>query len=196
MSVIRLSARLEARASGLFGALVLVAAAALRLYPQGLKRRLRLRPNRSRRDVLENGAIAQLGERFNGIEEVVGSIPSGSTNTAVTAEATESGLAAIIGPGFRRGSVKAPPTMGVDNLIARSRFVRPEEARGITRISEGCFFGRVNIMDGRARAARPGTRASRSESARRARKGSVFSCLSSFASVRPAAVSIDARRQN
>jgi len=27
----------------------------------------------------ENGAIAQLGERFNGIEEVVGSIPSGST---------------------------------------------------------------------------------------------------------------------
>src|ERR1700728_4620292 len=39
-----------------------------------------LRPNRSRdREVLENGAIAQLGERFNGIEEVVGSIPSGST---------------------------------------------------------------------------------------------------------------------
>ncbi len=28
----------------------------------------------------KNGAIAQLGERFNGIEEVVGSIPSGSTN--------------------------------------------------------------------------------------------------------------------
>ena len=27
----------------------------------------------------KNGAIAQLGERFNGIEEVVGSIPSGST---------------------------------------------------------------------------------------------------------------------
>ena len=27
-----------------------------------------------------SGAIAQLGERFNGIEEVVGSIPSGSTN--------------------------------------------------------------------------------------------------------------------
>jgi hypothetical protein len=38
-----------------------------------------LRPNRSRRDILVNGAIAQLGERFNGIEEVVGSIPSGST---------------------------------------------------------------------------------------------------------------------
>ena len=31
------------------------------------------------RRFLENGAIAQLGERFNGIEEVVGSIPSGST---------------------------------------------------------------------------------------------------------------------
>jgi hypothetical protein len=27
----------------------------------------------------KSGAIAQLGERFNGIEEVVGSIPSGST---------------------------------------------------------------------------------------------------------------------
>ncbi len=26
------------------------------------------------------GAIAQLGERYNGIVEVVGSIPSGSTN--------------------------------------------------------------------------------------------------------------------
>jgi hypothetical protein len=39
-----------------------------------------LRPNRSRdHEILENGAIAQLGERFNGIEEVVGSIPSGST---------------------------------------------------------------------------------------------------------------------
>jgi hypothetical protein len=29
---------------------------------------------------MDNGAIAQLGERFNGIEEVVGSIPSGSTS--------------------------------------------------------------------------------------------------------------------
>ena len=29
------------------------------------------------------GAIAQLGERFNGIEEVVGSIPSGSTNAII-----------------------------------------------------------------------------------------------------------------
>ena len=29
----------------------------------------------------KSGAIAQLGERFNGIEEVVGSIPSGSTNS-------------------------------------------------------------------------------------------------------------------
>ena len=28
-----------------------------------------------------NGAIAQLGERLNGIQEVVGSIPIGSTNT-------------------------------------------------------------------------------------------------------------------
>ena len=30
------------------------------------------------------GAIAQLGERFNGIEEVVGSIPSGSTIPPLT----------------------------------------------------------------------------------------------------------------
>ena len=36
----------------------------------------RARPSRSRD---KRGAIAQLGERFNGIEEVVGSIPSGST---------------------------------------------------------------------------------------------------------------------
>jgi hypothetical protein len=33
-----------------------------------------------------NGAIAQLGERFNGIEEVVGSIPSGSTITGLKVE--------------------------------------------------------------------------------------------------------------
>ncbi len=32
-----------------------------------------------RPEVEKSGAIAQLGERFNGIEEVVGSIPSGST---------------------------------------------------------------------------------------------------------------------
>ncbi len=43
-----------------------------------------VRPKRTMRDHLHenatwNGAIAQLGERFNGIEEVVGSIPSGST---------------------------------------------------------------------------------------------------------------------
>jgi hypothetical protein len=38
-------------------------------------------PNRPPGFSLEGfGAIAQLGERFNGIEEVVGSIPSGSTN--------------------------------------------------------------------------------------------------------------------
>jgi hypothetical protein len=34
----------------------------------------------ARAGFLDDGAIAQLGERFNGIEEVVGSIPSGSTN--------------------------------------------------------------------------------------------------------------------
>ena len=40
-------------------------------------------PNRLRPSGVEKyGAIAQLGERFNGIEEVVGSIPSGSTNPA------------------------------------------------------------------------------------------------------------------
>ena len=35
---------------------------------------------RSRR---RDGAIAQLGERFHGMEEVVGSIPSGSTKQSV-----------------------------------------------------------------------------------------------------------------
>ena len=38
------------------------------------------RPKRFSRLLEMDGAIAQLGERFNGIEEVVGSIPSGSTN--------------------------------------------------------------------------------------------------------------------
>jgi hypothetical protein len=50
-------------------------------YTRALENEGALRPNRSRDlEILENGAIAQLGERFNGIEEVVGSIPSGSTN--------------------------------------------------------------------------------------------------------------------
>jgi hypothetical protein len=58
----------------------LVADKALRLYRGPRERRQAVRPNRSRAlGASENGAIAQLGERFNGIEEVVGSIPSGST---------------------------------------------------------------------------------------------------------------------
>ena len=48
-------------------------------YTAARTKDLALRPNRGRRRDMENGAIAQLGERFNGIEEVVGSIPSGST---------------------------------------------------------------------------------------------------------------------
>ena len=36
-------------------------------------------PTGGENDNRKIGAIAQLGERFNGIEEVVGSIPSGST---------------------------------------------------------------------------------------------------------------------
>ena len=31
----------------------------------------------------QGGAIAQLGERLNGIQEVVGSIPIGSTNNSI-----------------------------------------------------------------------------------------------------------------
>ena len=61
----------------LFWPAALVDAASLRLYRRPRKVGA-LRPNRSA-TFLENGAIAQLGERFNGIEEVVGSIPSGST---------------------------------------------------------------------------------------------------------------------
>ena len=70
-----------ARGRSLFLAGGLVGAASLRLYPSPSEGALR--PNRSRDRFLENGAIAQLGERFNGIEEVVGSIPSGSTNQPV-----------------------------------------------------------------------------------------------------------------
>ena len=48
------------------------------VIPPPSESKARLRPNRSAM-FWKNGAIAQLGERFNGIEEVVGSIPSGST---------------------------------------------------------------------------------------------------------------------
>ena len=33
---------------------------------------------------VESGALAQLGERFHGMEEVIGSIPLGSTKTSST----------------------------------------------------------------------------------------------------------------
>ena len=43
-------------------------------------------------DHLETGAVAQLGERFNGIEEVEGSNPSSSTNK-LTYQATAKSVA-------------------------------------------------------------------------------------------------------
>ena len=53
---------------------------ALPLYSRPLPRRAAVGLPKGRR-LLKSGAIAQLGERFNGIEEVVGSIPSGSTKS-------------------------------------------------------------------------------------------------------------------
>ncbi len=38
---------------------------------------------------LQQGAVAQLGERLNGIQEVKGSIPFGSTDTVQTARVAE-----------------------------------------------------------------------------------------------------------
>jgi hypothetical protein len=55
----------------------LVAASGLRLYRR-LGDQADFAPIEAPR-IFKDGAIAQLGERFNGIEEVVGSIPSGST---------------------------------------------------------------------------------------------------------------------
>ncbi len=59
------------------------------------------------------GAVAQLGERLNGIQEVDGSIPFGSTNRI-------SNLAAAANPGarhwFARGlhtGQHSPPTIGL-----------------------------------------------------------------------------------
>jgi hypothetical protein len=45
--------------------------------------------------LLLHGAIAQLGERLNGIQEVVGSIPSGSTNPTYFMMKTAAGTAAV-----------------------------------------------------------------------------------------------------
>jgi hypothetical protein len=51
----------------------------------GLRLELRQRGQFSLREQrLTHGAIAQLGERFHGMEEVVGSIPTSSTNTPST----------------------------------------------------------------------------------------------------------------
>ncbi len=58
-------------------------AKSIRLYTrprQGVIAGSRSLPQKAEhRTSVQSGAIAQLGERFNGIEEVVGSIPSGST---------------------------------------------------------------------------------------------------------------------
>jgi hypothetical protein len=51
-----------------------------RIGPAGMTAGTKRRPVPSGFRSDRSGAIAQLGERFNGIEEVVGSIPSGSTN--------------------------------------------------------------------------------------------------------------------
>ena len=69
----------SARSPALFFAAALVAGEGLRLYrrPRGFGASPQ---TKTLAQLSENGAIAQLGERFNGIEEVVGSIPSGSTN--------------------------------------------------------------------------------------------------------------------
>jgi hypothetical protein len=48
-------------------------------YTAALGKKARFAPIEAAATFFVNGAIAQLGERFNGIEEVVGSIPSGST---------------------------------------------------------------------------------------------------------------------
>src|SRR3984957_10779436 len=66
------------RGSEKFASEALVGRSRLRLYsrPAGNAPPY---PNEERELLGERGAIAQLGERFNGIEEVVGSIPSGST---------------------------------------------------------------------------------------------------------------------
>ena len=66
-------------------------AASLRLYPSP-SRQARFAPIEAAA-FLENGAIAQLGERFNGIEEVVGSIPSGSTNIQMTSSSSSASSA-------------------------------------------------------------------------------------------------------
>ena len=65
-------------ARGFFGPSALVGARKFAVIPPPSESKARFAPIGARR-FLENGAIAQLGERFNGIEEVVGSIPSGST---------------------------------------------------------------------------------------------------------------------
>ena len=71
------------RRRNIFSRSGLVAAQALRSIPPPARTTAASPQSKPRARVAENGAIAQLGERFNGIEEVVGSIPSGSTTLCI-----------------------------------------------------------------------------------------------------------------
>ncbi len=90
----------------------------------------------------ENGAIAQLGERFNGIEEVVGSIPSGSTIcklnrlNAVRSEAPQNVRAGP--PGWRPSAFK---------LLSRGSIWGPAMKMSIRAVAGGAI-GLVGLVAG------------------------------------------------
>jgi hypothetical protein len=95
-----------------FSRAALVAAAGLRLYRRARIKKARFAPIEAAATFSMNGAIAQLGERFNGIEEVVGSIPSGSTtdiNSLGKRLGRKQYAFGIKSPPRRHGSKKSTP---------------------------------------------------------------------------------------
>ena len=101
---------------------------------------------------LTHGAIAQLGERFHGMEEVVGSIPTGSTTT----------------PSTRIPRDPAADLRGASNLLNSGHFATITEPAGIGALLraidgyEGTFVGRCALRLAPLVFVRPGSYAARS----------------------------------
>ena len=105
-------------------------------YRRGSSRTPRQISRRVPKSAVETvGVIAQLGERFNGIEEVVGSIPSGSTTLRPdgATRGTATGSTIVLGeavPGVARRAKTGWPVSSDKLFLSAPKGLRVAQPRG------------------------------------------------------------------